>query len=489
MVNKLVTNKSAVSAKYGANQNLFWAQVDRLMAYDRKRGVITELVCVDDAQQMLSIDTPVVTSESNYQQNKVAIDGIFNGYNPHFITILGADDIIPFQQLKNPQDASFIPSDLPYACMKGYSDDIKQFIAPNRMVTRLPDVKGNVTPETLVAFVKTVDAVISSFPDTADQYKSWWNVCTTQRKVAMDCTENYFQSRGVRFDKYISPSDGPDWRMAVYGKRVHHHIVHGSQYENVLYGESFPPTTYPNAVEALKVKDKVKTGTVVLEIACYGAQLYDPANGKSGTHGLPIANMYLSSGAVGMIGSTISTYSSLSGMACSDYMASYFMEAVLDKKTFAEALLLARQRLLMRYTTLDAIAQITLAEFLVYGYPSSNVVKTDRGDEILEEPNRDMHRSTAEQLGQSIRYAVHRPELRPSAQSEQYIRDFLAQKGVDDMIPLKGYAIEGGSPSLARDPIIHQYLATVARGRFDFSLYLFTESDGRIIEKKEYAQN
>src|SRR6185295_18546805 len=83
---------------------------------------------------------------------------------PDYMMILGAIDVIPHQDLKNPlfstdpdgDDDKFAYGDLPYACDAPYSQNIKDFTGPTRVVGRLPDLTGATgSPKYLLGLLKT----------------------------------------------------------------------------------------------------------------------------------------------------------------------------------------------------------------------------------------------------------------------------------------------------------------------------------------------
>src|SRR5439155_20982128 len=92
--------------------------------------------------------------------NKVVIDKVFNfgEVRPAYLMLLGSKDVIPHVPLDNPTtgdgDAD-VPSDLPYACDKPYSTDVQDFIAPTRVVGRLPSVTPDTDPAYLVGLLGT----------------------------------------------------------------------------------------------------------------------------------------------------------------------------------------------------------------------------------------------------------------------------------------------------------------------------------------------
>ncbi len=105
-----------------------------------------------------------VKNETDARQNKRAIDGLYKHFQPDYILIAGAQDVIPFQPLKNlihsPDDEdAIVPSDLPYACDKAWSDDPNKFVSPTRVVGRLPDLPGGKDPKYFHSLVR--DAITS----------------------------------------------------------------------------------------------------------------------------------------------------------------------------------------------------------------------------------------------------------------------------------------------------------------------------------------
>jgi hypothetical protein len=125
----IITNLSALKEKYGNKISRILTAIDRLIVADKKRGIETKMVAVDSTADMKGIKSPVVTEMDNQRQVKKAVDAVFKAYQPDYLMILGAPDIIPHQDLKNPaydpdgDDDKVIPSDIPYACEKPYSKD------------------------------------------------------------------------------------------------------------------------------------------------------------------------------------------------------------------------------------------------------------------------------------------------------------------------------------------------------------------------------
>jgi hypothetical protein len=74
------------------------------------------------------------------KQNKTAVDGVFRSVAPDYIMLLGATDVIPHQDMKNPLYTSptgddpdpIAYGDVPYACEAPYSQDPQNFTGPTR---------------------------------------------------------------------------------------------------------------------------------------------------------------------------------------------------------------------------------------------------------------------------------------------------------------------------------------------------------------------
>jgi hypothetical protein len=144
----IVTNLSALKKKYGSGFSVVKKAIDRLIAADKRQGINTRLVALDNSATMKKLKAPVVKKAVDPKQNKRAIDGVFKALAPEYVMILGSTDIIPHQDMKNPvfdgvNDADeFAYGDLPYACEAAYSQNAADFIGPTRVVGRLPDITG-----------------------------------------------------------------------------------------------------------------------------------------------------------------------------------------------------------------------------------------------------------------------------------------------------------------------------------------------------------
>ncbi|HYJ37220.1 MAG TPA: hypothetical protein VEV87_01330, partial [Chitinophagaceae bacterium] len=145
----IITNRSALQLKYNASFADVKKEIDRLIEFDKKRKLSSVLCYIDDNVTMQKTKGKAVTNNKDPKSVKLAIDALYHAYEPDYLLLFGASDIIPFVKLTNalydPPDGdldSRIESDLPYCCDKPYNTDPGKFFAPSRVLGRLPDVVG-----------------------------------------------------------------------------------------------------------------------------------------------------------------------------------------------------------------------------------------------------------------------------------------------------------------------------------------------------------
>jgi hypothetical protein len=174
----VVTNLSALKAKYGSGLKAIKSAITKLIAADKARGLTTKLIDVASAAQMKKYKGKKVDKATDPKQNKSAIDKIYAALTPDYIVLLGAVDVIPHQDLVNPVFApspdgdpdQTADSDLPYACEHAYSRQIEDFTAPTRVVGRLPDLTGGDDPAYLVGLLDVAANYTSLAKDEFTDY-------------------------------------------------------------------------------------------------------------------------------------------------------------------------------------------------------------------------------------------------------------------------------------------------------------------------------
>ena len=372
MVLKLVvSNSSLLTAKYGARDRDVRNAVDDLIKADQKRGIDTRFVLLDDASSLSGTNASPVTDGSNGSEVKTCIDAVYRALEPDYIAILGSVDVVPHQSLSNPlhgqgdEDAT-VPSDLPYACEHQASSDPADFLAPTRVVGRVPDITGSGDPGYLVGLLK-VCAGWQGRP--RDAYKDCFGL--TAKVWEQSTTLSLQKIIGSADDLETSPAAGPHWAGSQIERPLHFINCHGASADPHFYGEH--SSNYPIAHEAGHIRGMVQDGTVVAAECCYGGELYDPtlAGGNIG-----ICSTYLAGGAYAFFGSTTIAYGPADYNSNADLLCQYFLSSVLTGSSTGRATLEARQQYIRAAPTVEPTDLKTLAQFNLLGDPSVHPVRS-----------------------------------------------------------------------------------------------------------------
>jgi hypothetical protein len=370
----IVTNADVLRRKYGASG---WGAIRKavtaLAAADRARGLTTRLVALDDAATMKRMGGAAVTSAVNCRQNKDAIDAVHGALAPDYLVILGAHDVVPHQDLRNPayqagdDDDQYAWGDVPYACEGPYSKDPAKFVGPTRVVSRLPDLAGARAPGLLLSLLETAAAWQCwprRDPEPYFALSAWeW------RKSTELSISNVF---GGRADVFLSPPSGPVFGKAELGARCHFINCHGGESDPVFYGQR--GRSYPEALTSDTAGGRIAVGTVAAAECCYGGQLY--ASELLGLD-LPICLQYLVQGAYAYFGSTTIAYGPAEGNGAADILTQQFLAHVLDGASVGRAALVARQAYVAGTGQMDPMDLKTLAQFCVYGDASVTPIEVD----------------------------------------------------------------------------------------------------------------
>jgi|SRR5215216_2006482 len=377
----IVTNLTVLKQKYDASGiKAIQKAVSELIAADKSRGLTTVLVALDDVKAMKKLGATAVKNSSSYRENKKAIDGVYLGLAPDYLMILGAIDVIPHQDMKNPlftedpegDNEEFAWGDLPYACDAPYSQKIVDFSGPTRVVGRLPDLKGQGDSDYLVGLLKTA-ATWKASPKS--DYQRYLGISTEKWKASTaESLTNIFSSSK---DLQTSPKKGYEWKSNLINRRMHFINCHGGDtYPDFLGQSSTNNDDTPVSHQAAFIgkEGNVVEGTVVAAECCFGGQLYDPAEADQGQMGM--CNTYLGMKAHGFFGSTTTAYGPFTGNDQADLICQYFLQRVLAGASLGRAALEARQRFVEKASPLSPTNQKTLAQFNLYGDPSVVPVAT-----------------------------------------------------------------------------------------------------------------
>lgn len=372
----LVTNRSVLRAKYGAGYaKSIRPAVRELIAADRRRGLHTVFVPLDDAQVMDRLGaSPVSGGEA--PQYKRAIDAVFRALEPDYLCILGSIDVVPHQSLVNPLsgrvddfDGPYVPSDLPYACDRTRGKHIESFLAPTRVVGRLPNVTGDNDPAYLASLLQTA-AQGHSLPRR--DYEPYLGITAERFDPSTELSLQHVLGNST--DVQDVPPHAPPWPGLI--DRLTHFInCHGGNGNSRFFGEPRLPggalQHYP-ALDAAQL-DGLRPGTVASVECCFGAQLYDPKTTENGQ--AAICNAYLGHGAYGYFGSTVTAYGPDQFNAEADLICQFFLRAILSGASLGEAALIARLDFLRCADMSSPTNLKTLGTFLLLGDPSLRPVQ------------------------------------------------------------------------------------------------------------------
>jgi hypothetical protein len=398
----ILTNVEALKAKYGsAGVAKIRSAVDSLIASDKRRGLVSLLIALDDAGTMKKFGSSRVTDAKNPKQNKDAIDGVYKAVAPDYMLILGAIDVIPHQDLQNPM---YDPSpdgdpdkiafgDLPYACEAGYSQQPQDFLGPTRVVGRLPDLTGGKDETYLVGLLETAGSWKSA---AASHYHAYFGITAQiwEKSTALSLTHTF----GGSSDLKDVPPDSSNWPVQSLGRAAHFINCHGASVSSQFYGQpSSGQHQYPVALDAAYIDGKIGEGTVGAAECCYGGELYDPAllKGQEG-----ICNTYLSNKAYGFFASTTIAYGPSDSNAQADLICQYFLQSVLRGASLGRATLEARQNFVRAASPPDPSDIKTLAQFNLYGDPSITPVQVPSTalDLVMQGPAKTTSLFTAERV-------------------------------------------------------------------------------------------
>jgi hypothetical protein len=367
----IISNRSALLAKYG-KQGL--AAVGKaltgLIAADSKRGVKSRVIYLDNASAMKKLGGVAVQNSLDPRENKIAVDTIFKTLAPDYLLILGAQDVVPHQDLDNPvfspgdDDDAQAWGDLPYACDAPYSRDPAKFVGPTRVVGRLPDLTSGKEPSHLISLLKT-SAGYKSRP--SDHYSKYFGLSADKWKRSTRMSLNNVFGNADRL--LLSPPSGPTYAAGELRAPMHFINCHGGKAFPAFQGQK--GSSYPISLTSAATVGEITEGTVAAIECCYGAEIYD-----SITLGidLPICQNYLRQGAYGYFGSTTIAYGPANDNGAADLICQYFLLAIQDGASIGRAALMARQRFAENAAQMDPMDLKTIAQFCLLGDPSVHPV-------------------------------------------------------------------------------------------------------------------
>jgi Peptidase family C25 len=377
----IITNKTALLDKYGPVRfKRIEKGLQKLVTFDQKRKLTARVVYLDNNAMMKKYKSTVVVDKDAADEVKKAVDELYDFFQPDYIVLLGAPDIIPHVNLQNllhdedPEEEEFVPSDLPYACDARYSKVIGDFMSPSRVVGRLPDINGGKDEKYLLQLITNITL---SGPQDGGLYQQYFALSAKAWTGASKKT--LLNVVGDHSKLLLSPTRFGKFTAAEMKPRLHLFNCHGASNDPAFYGQASAKSAIPDtpAFESKLVPGKITFGTVAAAECCYGGELYDPA--VIGVDN-PTCNNYLLHGALAYVGSTTIAYGSFTDQESADYIARFFLRNVVKGFSVGRAFLDARQRFLeVSAPDIDPVELKTVAQFLLLGDPSVHPVINTEG--------------------------------------------------------------------------------------------------------------
>jgi hypothetical protein len=504
----IISNRSALINKYGtAGTNKIIAAVKRLVAADKKRSVNSLLVFADDAKAMKKVKGKPVTDVTDAQQYKIAIDCLFNFYVPDYIMLLGAQDIIPHCRFSIPipdDDDRFVPSDVPYACEAPFSRKAGDFIAPSRVLGRLPDITGSNDPNYLLGLIENS---INWKPQKEQAYKKyfalsvkWW------QRSTKESLNNIFKDNSKL--KLSPPAEGA-YPKTELGALMHFYNCHGGLRTPEFYGQATEKAEIDIVcMESAMLENKINYGTVAASECCYGGLLYNP-NRPTKIH-LPISNTYLKNNAIAFVGSTTTAYGPEAGQGGADYITQYFLISVLRGASTGRAFLEAQQRFIEKGDVkMDPADLKTIIQFLLLGDPSLSpveetpkdisdrtpvtAIKNKEAHEVKERKERRMKLAQKSVLISNTNAAPVKVDaaVRGSLKTDvdKLLRQYRFKGGNNMSYGFKKKKAGRGKGLATQEYLYHVYSKKQKSGNMDtVRLLVIQEVNKKIMEIKEYVR-
>lgn len=425
-VKLILTSKANLKTKYGKGVAQIEALIKQLIRADKKKGLDTQLVYIDATSLPHSIKP---ASAVTPKECKRVVDDLFRKIQPAYLVILGAQDVIPFQEIANPadDDDEVVQSDLPYACEAGYSRNVHAFTGPTRVVGRIPDIPGSSD----TAYLKTlITNSIRHKPIDAKKYAAYFSVSA---QVWSKSTQLSLQSMfGHSRDLLLSPPAPSKGKHNPKKLKplIHFYNCHGAPNDACYYGQR--GDDYPESLRANNLRKNVSYGTVIAAECCYGAELVDPALlDANGT--LSIANTYLHNNAISFVGSSTIAYGPADSQGLADLITQYFIKFVLSGASSGRALLEARHKFLSTVGPhLDPYELKTLAQFHLLGDPSLQPAKPEE-ENVSYGNSTTNHRIKLMHKGHSLK-----KEMSPSKKTRREVPSANPKK-LNKLLKQKGF--------------------------------------------------
>lgn len=377
-----VTVKKSLTAKYDASGlRALNAAIRRWAAAGKRNGIKTIHVAVDDAKRMKSLKVAPLTGTVTAAKVKVAVDALCAKLTPDYLVLIGSGDVVPFFEVANPtfnedgDDEATVPTDNPYACSRKFKAAQRtSYLVPDRVMGRIPDLPGSSDPAWLVTYLDRASGA-ASLP-LADYRGAYMVCCDTWKGAGQGSARKIGESAA---ELMISPpvvNVTPSMRARL-GARMHMIKCHGAPLTAEFYGQR--GGSYPPVLQSPTLPGRIRPGTVVGAMCCYGAEVFSPnAPGATLPGRDPISITYLRQGAIGFAGSTNTAWVGIRDLQCADWVVTGFLKGVTEGASLGRGLLDSKQNLASwvaeQGQSMGRGEEKTLLQFVLLGDPAIHPV-------------------------------------------------------------------------------------------------------------------
>jgi hypothetical protein len=375
----IVTHRGRLVEKYGASgAQAVDDAVAALIAADAERGLRTDYVHLDVADEVKPFGAKPVSKTPSASQCKTAIDQIFKGRSSDYLVLLGSDDVIPHFRVPNPAYTSpngdtdeFVPTDNPYAASTRFTSSSRaSYLIPDRVTGRIPDLPGAKDPKVLLNYL---DAAATAKPSGVDAFALDLLIsCDFWKDSGSACVAALGRNKA---DLFLSGPTQHDTGLFADRHKALLHLIrcHGFALDPRFYGEDSLET--PEVLSTSSLTGRITAGTVIGATCCYGAAIYNPDDEGALQPGVPgIATTYLDQRAAGFVGSTTITYLEAVDLTCADVIVTRYLKNVMAGDSLGRALLNAKQQFATDISGAGKNPKITeektLLQFILLGDPS-----------------------------------------------------------------------------------------------------------------------